>query len=702
MTSYLNEMKGYIEANHLAKFKSVLDNRNYSMVDQKSTNEILRIYEILLTTPNRGDFLKLCIEHGCEAEYVNPHLRKAAINYVVESLHFSNLIVLLFSLEDDKYNDKIDVNWKYQEQTPLHYLAKKLTKENVGEIRACMDLLLRKGASINISDNDGKVPLEYVMTNKELLPNDKTELIDMLLLRYGRRNKLKDKAHIQGRLRFYDKLNYLIYVLVNDESAVQVLCQTLNINSDEDNMNIILRARKIKNVKLFKEIIDSNNLNLNQFTSIELTKAIIHEMRSESRDKEGHLNDLDCLKILFKSRHVDVSGADAMGIPLLSYAAAERREKIVKELINHGAYLGMRSNYREHPMAHIRPKILEELLDSFITMVEKEETQDIYINISLRNICHPLTETPKKLVHNDMRAISHIKNARDLQHLLTHPVVTSLLTHKWQLYSKFFYIHLVIHLIFQVLITTLIFFKFYTQKTGTDKIQFACLPFIIYLSICEIVQFLLGSLHYVKSFFVNLINLVTIGLSFLTCFGSDETQKTIAPCTLLLTFFKLFVLLSSLRINFISMPLLMLLEVFKSVLKSSILLVVVAVFSVCFYLEFGEKTTWNSINSTESLTLNFDSILTSFIKSIIMATGEYDASNLKFQSILGYLLIFLFVIFVGISLFNLLIGQAVQDIQMIKDQADIIKAINCINFMNTSEEFLNHVKLYRLDSCRNR
>lgn len=33
---------------------------------------------------------------------------------------------------------------------------------------------------------------------------------------------------------------------------------------------------------------------------------------------------------------------------------------------------------------------------------------------------------------------------------------------------------------------------------------------------------------------------------------------------------------------------------------------------------------------------------------------------------------------------------------MIKDKAEIFKAINCINFLNTCEEFLNHLKLYEI------
>lgn len=54
-----DKMKSYIDKNELAKFRSLLDkgaDPSYSKVNQKC------IYEILLTTPDRADFLNLCVE----------------------------------------------------------------------------------------------------------------------------------------------------------------------------------------------------------------------------------------------------------------------------------------------------------------------------------------------------------------------------------------------------------------------------------------------------------------------------------------------------------------------------------------------------------------------------------------------------------------------------------------------------------------
>ncbi|XP_060665900.1 transient receptor potential cation channel protein painless-like [Drosophila nasuta] len=69
-----------------------------------------------------------------------------------------------------------------------------------------------------------------------------------------------------------------------------------------------------------------------------------------------------------------------------------------------------------------------------------------------------------------------------------------------------------------------------------------------------------------------------------------------------------------------------------------------------------------------------------------MSTGEYDASSANITSLWQYLLLFVFVIIVGISLFNLLVAKALNDIQLIQNQAEICSAIYRINIVKTYEK----------------
>lgn len=709
-----------VEDNDLTSFKLYLKggaNPYYLNGHTKS------IFQIILSTSNRAEFLKSCFEHKNKPS----EPQKDAINYAVKSLHFPNVFITLYN---DKNDTKKIVNHQYESQTPLNYLAKKITKENFDEVSECMELLLHEGASVTTPDEYNQVPLDYVMGNEALEPTDKYELIYILLRRYKGKDipseeawKYIENEHMERHLRlkrknfdqmlsdpfeskvdpcFRESCNYLIVLLErsknpDDKNALKVLLETLNINSSEENKLILINARDFRNVNLFKEIISHTNFRLDDKNSIELTTKMISEMPldTEYNKKETFLNDVECFKLLIKSRHVDISGVDQKGEPLLSFAAKDRNETAVKLLLDEGAYLGVRSNYKTNPTSNIKPEILEEHFDSCITIEGGSRNKNIAIN--LKNICHPPTKT---FAHNDMRTISRIKKSTDLQHLLTHPVVSVFLAHKWQLYTKFFYIHFLIYCIYLVLITTYIIYNFPNQKAATTIITYFCFPFIIYLLVRELIQVYIGWLHYVKSIFVNTIDILIIVFSTLTCLGvgNGEYPNIFATSTLLFSYCKLILLMSLLPIQFISMPLLMLIKVVETVLKSGILFVVIAVFGLCFYTRFGESKSMDmeSTNTTDTLSLNFNSIPSSLTKITIMSTGEYDASNMIFKSVFDVLLIITFVIVVGISLFNLMTAQAVNDIQIIQDQAEIIRAIHRVNFLNTCEEVL---KLFRNEKC---
>ncbi|XP_060667078.1 transient receptor potential cation channel protein painless-like [Drosophila nasuta] len=92
-------MESYIEADSFAEFAKA--------INKMSVNDLTPIFENLLSRPHRAEFLKLCLQKGCNRNYVNNETGKAAINYAAESLHFSNLYLLInFEQEKDKTNKK--------------------------------------------------------------------------------------------------------------------------------------------------------------------------------------------------------------------------------------------------------------------------------------------------------------------------------------------------------------------------------------------------------------------------------------------------------------------------------------------------------------------------------------------------------------------------------------------------------------------
>ncbi|KAH8412123.1 hypothetical protein KR222_011877 [Zaprionus bogoriensis] len=366
---------------------------------------------------------------------------------------------------------------------------------------------------------------------------------------------------------------------------------------------------------------------------------------------------------------VNINNVGEDGISLINYAGRYQNEMALKILFQSGAYIGMRSDYKELPIANIRSDVLEELLDSCIEKREGRSRRDFYIHLSMKNISHRPKEKSDKFVDNDITNIAYFKNSQKLNHLLKHPVIMCLLAHKWHIYSKFFFVHFFIYMLFLIFISTHIMSRFPSRVLSNSiVVQYFCWIFIGYLLIREVVQFFLDWLQYLRSAFVNFLDLSVIILAILTCleYGDQNTQSVIATYTWLLATFKFLHLASSLRIKWISLPILMLLLVIGTVVKYlCVLFSLVLIFCVSFYIRFGTPQDLRETNTTsDPFEFGFNNFISSVIKLSIMSTGEYDAGNLHFRSYFDFLLILIFVLVVGISLFNLLTALAVSDIQV--------------------------------------
>ncbi|KAH8346313.1 hypothetical protein KR084_001791 [Drosophila pseudotakahashii] len=153
------------------------------------------IYEKALSTPGCRDFIRACIDHGSQVNYVsratksgdripanhlvqqiNQKLNKAAVSYAADSRDPGNLEALLTY----RPGKKIQADRKYGQLTPLNSLAKNLTEENASAVLSCMQLLLDYGASPNIVDQGEFTPLHHVL-RKSKVRAEKQELVQLFL-----------------------------------------------------------------------------------------------------------------------------------------------------------------------------------------------------------------------------------------------------------------------------------------------------------------------------------------------------------------------------------------------------------------------------------------------------------------------------------------------------------------------------------------
>ncbi|XP_062143123.1 transient receptor potential cation channel protein painless-like [Drosophila sulfurigaster albostrigata] len=723
-------MESYIEADNFAGFAKA--------IKKKSVNDLTPIFENLLSRPQRAQFLKLCLQKGCNRNYVNNETGKAAINYAAESLHFSNLY-LLINFEQEKhekdkkmstetiketYNkeeemktsnrnsvtinvensnddrssaDEVeesieilpqknvsetskrkaaikDIDHKYENQTALNYLASHLTLENAGEIRECMELLLRNGAEVNTMDDSGEVPLSYVMKNTELSPNDKYELIYRLLQRYTtadliakeawnyletnhmkkhselKRDNLEEMISRQKDSIF--DIDYMGNILESyakgDKNALNLLRQILSLQSKDFNYEFLKKLMSFEEDYDLEELLKTPKL---QVDYVKLAKWVIE------------MKDIKLLEVLLKRKDGLASAADEEGIPLLQFATLRYSDEAVRSLLSHGAYMGMRSDYKTLPIKNIKPDILEEHLDSCIQMNDENVIMDF------SNISQPPNETNLNFQqsYNDMSTISYIKQSKSLRHLLNHPMVSTFLSHKWHTYSKFFYFQISFYFLNLLYYITLNEYDFNFFLLGVNFLLF------------------LLAYHDVAAIWLD-ISLGVMSFFYLyTPQIRDEILYYIHIQTFILLFacLKLFSYMKVVPVAWIAKPFGMLFAVINTVLESGILILVVVTFGVCFHIEFGNST--ETTNATDTSSLNFDDPGSAIMKSFIMSTGEYEASSANIETLGQYLLLFLFIIIVGISLFNLLVAKALNDIQLIQNQAEIYNAIYRINLVNTYE-----------------
>ncbi|XP_039481261.1 transient receptor potential cation channel protein painless [Drosophila santomea] len=424
-----------------------------------------------------------------------------------------------------------------------------------------------------------------------------------------------------------------------------------------------------------------------------------------------------CFELLMDSDRVDVNEADSGRLVPLFYAVKYRNTSAMQELLKHGAYIGSKSAFGTLPIKDMPPEVLEEHFDSCITTNgERPGEQNYEIIIDYKNLMRQerdsgsgvdsgKTSVNLNQLHDEMAPIAFIAESKEMRHLLQHPLISSFLFLKWHRLSVIFYLNFLIYSLFTASIITYTLLKFHESDQRALTAFFGLLSWlgIGYLILRESIQWIMSPVRYFWSI-TNIMEVALITLSIFTCMESNfdkETQRVLAVFTILLVSMEFCLLVGSLPVLSISTHMLMLREVSNSFLKSFTLYsIFVLTFSLCFYILFGKTVEKDQLNSTTPAPSQeakedddgdfntFTKPIEALIKTIVMLTGEFDASSIKFTSIYTYLIFLLFVFFMTIVLFNLLNGLAVNDTQVIKAQAELNGAICRTNVLSRYEQVL--------------
>jgi hypothetical protein len=306
-----------------------------------------------------------------------------------------------------------------------------------------------------------------------------------------------------------------------------------------------------------------------------------------------------------------------------------------------------------------------------------------------------------------MHIVPPIAECQHLRELLKHPVISAFLILKWLRVRKIFFLNVGFYSAFLFLLTLYILFSepystltnagaarntsgnfscndsciesdmndgnFTSQKH--DRILFFLRPFLtilwFLLILREMMQLIVHRSVYVVSL-ENWLEILLIIATFISCSGvveSVELKLHSSAVALFLGWFEM--LLMSGRLPLLSVQFEMLRTVSLTFLWYMMGYVTLLIaFALSFYIFFRES-------SKQGCTEMFANPFVSLLKTIVMFTGEFEASDLSFDTLpyTSHVIFLLFVVLVAIVLLNLLNGLAVSDTGEIRKDAETLSLV---------------------------
>ncbi|XP_065203447.1 transient receptor potential cation channel protein painless-like [Planococcus citri] len=415
-----------------------------------------------------------------------------------------------------------------------------------------------------------------------------------------------------------------------------------------------------------------------------------------------------------KSHRLNVDHLDNDNLTALHYAIPFESEFAISSLINAGANLYIRDSEGRLLLTSIPARILEKCFDDCIRYVYPKENECCPLKFKIRfnyNIFRRLN--PSVSPNYEMQFWDSIEQEPELRKLFKHPLSKSFLYVKWCLVKKYYCLNLIFYLLFCLILSTYIFkikecassSSTTTNNTGIDeeKKSILCnvpcflpitLVFYVIFIFQELCQFSLS----LRWCFLKITMILIIGVFF-----ANETNSYLAATVMLMMWIEFVFLLG--KVPMLSIYI----EMFKTVASNFAKLfilysILVVSFTCSFFILFHYKTNESSpVNrkNCSNLINTWQDPTISLIKSIIMMTGEFDASSLPLGSNFNYSYVFFifFIFLVTIVLHNLLNGLAVSDTRAIMRNAEVVALISRANQISQLERLVVSSAFRYLCSC---
>lgn len=390
--------------------------------------------------------------------------------------------------------------------------------------------------------------------------------------------------------------------------------------------------------------------------------------------------------------------------------AGENNHYAALKLLQHGYCMGE----NQIPEDWISEQALSEYLDSQIDVVDIDVVQ-MKSNFLLSTDERKFKIKSKSDVdHITMyseyeKSLEYIAKSESLRGLLIHPVVSTyinLKSYKYQrIYEWNFFLFLFLYMLpFGLLITHHTFDNL--NKTFASYaliiLPILCIASTIFLTVRELLQLFWVSKTY-KEYFNkanNILEILMITFSWIMLFvifymDIDEYLEIFSIISTVLIICSTTVLLSMLPFTSVPLYMMLLKRVASTFIKFfCFFIVILLAFSVSFCVVFrprnvrkySEIVTNTNINATvgnpqttlshepepdddkEDVQKNFDTLIGSFFKTILMLSGEYTIEPFTLSA--TKMIIFFVFVLTSFVLFNLLIGLATDDVKELRNEAE--------------------------------
>jgi len=467
-----------------------------------------------------------------------------------------------------------------------------------------------------------------------------------------------------------------------------------NIKNDVTGMPLIHATARCRNFGVLQLLLKKEEINVS-LQDYE-NRTILHWLAQERERNRGEKYILEnCFKVILDRHPVTKMGIDfrdVSGNTALYIALENGFRDRAKLLLSAGADVSVFGKSSKVLLSDSL-SILEEILDDCLQS-NNEPLRSRDLQLKLNN----------KLLRN---IVPRIAGSRHLRELLKHPVIPTFLNLKWLIVRHIFFFNMAFYLAFLLFLTSYILLSEpnntvndegaasnitgpfssndnnitsginesnFTSQLNSKSLFFLGVLLMVslfFLTLREMQQIITYRWDYIKSL-ENWLEFSLIISAFISCSGvADGSELKIhTDAVALLLGWSEFLFYSG-RLPQLSVQHEMLITVSVTFLRFMVGYVTLLIaFALSFYILFRGSSVQGGAEM-------FANPPVSLLKTIVMFTGEYDASYLSFDTFryTSHVIFLLFVVLMAIILLNLLNGLAVSDTEEIRKDAEILSLV---------------------------